>query len=376
MVKYFSVVLVLISFYSSAQEMDSFKHYPIDINSNKIDFFSLIDGVDIIRFEESEHSLLSMIESYLSLPDGQAIIDMKSNQILLYDKKGDFKNAINKHGGGPNEYQGISSAWVRGDKIELFSGNSRSLSLFSLDGNYLETNPVKYSKDLLGGTMIPVKEGYLMHLLSPSMYEKAEYSLVKLNYALEPVLKIESNINPNPFPLNLGKRFGLVDGNVFYKKVLSDSLFLIENGKIIPKMKFDFGTDWVWVDDQNVSSIRAASDAATKSEKIVEVLPDVGKKYIMISYLSGFLTKKKGYALINRLNDKVIHLDLRKSNKENFEVFFIEWQEGQLIASLPVYDLEEFISNLSESQYKIVGGYDLEEIMASENPVLLKIKFK
>ena len=374
MLKYLILLLIISCLEVNGQNIDKFKHYKIDIEAKRTDFFSLISDVEIIRLEETESSLLSYVRYYFNTPEGFGIIN--KNKVSFFDKEGNFLAVISNLGDGPNEYQAISAVWYRNGHFELFSSSSRSVGYYSLQGAHLKTIQAKYSKEWWGGKMIPIDDGYWLHLLDPSWNDKSKYVMVKLNFDLEPIQTINSKAIPHPFPVNLGKRFTMQEDHVFYKKVLNDSLFLIKNNQLKPSMRFDFGDDWTWSDKRNLSSIRAASIASSKSEKIIEVLPDIGKTYIALTHLSGLSTKKIGCALINRLNDKVIRLDLRKSNKENFEVFFIEWQEGQLIASLPVYDLEEFISNLSESQYKIVGGYDLEEIMASENPVLLKIKFK
>lgn len=376
MPKILILLCLLQSFALMGQNSRAFKHYKIDINSSLTDFFGLIDEVEIIRLEETDASLLSTVDAYFPLPKGEAIVDKKTNQIIIFDFNGDYRSNINRYGKGPNEYQGISSAWVRNGQIELFSGTSRSINVFNLQGDYLKTIPSKYSEDLLGGTMLPFENGYLLHLLQPSMYDDAEYALLRLNPELETVHKIPSKVKQNPFPLNLGKRFAKLEGEVLYKKVLNDSLFLIRNNRIIPLMRFDFGEDWVWSDRKHFSSIRAASDAATKSEKVVEVLPDVGKDYILLTYFAGLLTKVRGYVLIDRDNPNVLNLDMRRANKENYLIHFLQWQEDQLIASLPVDQIEEFVSNLGSGQYRIAGGVQMEELQNYENPVLLKIKMK
>ncbi|WP_157716087.1 hypothetical protein, partial [Roseivirga echinicomitans] len=79
---------------------------------------------------------------------------------------------------------------------------------------------------------------------------------------------------------------------------------------------------------------------------------------------------------IDRETGDFFRFDLRKKDKEDYNLTFLTWEDDRLVSSIAAYDFEEFIDNLGKNQWTVAGGFDLEEIFQSENPVLLKIKFK
>lgn len=369
----FTLFLIAICISGYAQ-VSSFEHYQIDINGKRHDFFEFVEHVEIIPLEETKQSLLPRVEFYYKLSNGFAIRDYNTKSLVLFDTNGRFVTAINKFGEGPEEYKEISSAWERDGKVELYSGLSKSLSQFTMEGKYIRTIPAKYEKSIAGGSMIPFNEGYLLHMLDPAPNKQATLSLILLNRDLELIKAIPSKGKSHPFPVNLGKRFRRLNNQVLYKKVLNDSLFIFKNNKLLPWMKFDFMGDWAWSDPRNTASSKAASAIVLENEKVIEVLPDVGEHLIILSYFQGL--RNPQYGFIDRASKKFNRLDLRKSDKQNFEIKFMEWEGDYLVSSLQSYDLEEFLENLDDDQYSIAGGLKYEDFAFSENPVLLRIKLK
>ena len=120
--------------------------------------------------------------------------------------------------------------------------------------------------------------------------------------------------------------------------------------------------------------MRNAQDAVLEGEKVYDVFPDIGYKHIVLTYRSKL--RRLHWGLIDRSTGKFSRLDLRKKDRENYSINYMQWEDGKFVASIESYDFEEFISNLNKDQYTVKGGFSIEEILASENPVLMKIKFK
>ncbi|NVK85217.1 MAG: 6-bladed beta-propeller [Cytophagia bacterium] len=364
-------LLLFLTIGLNAQTAPKFEHFKIDLNAPKINFFDAIEHVEIIRLEETEKSLLSYLASYLKTPAGFSLRD--TYKMYFFDEVGNFQQTINKQGDGPEEYSIINSFWIKDEHIELFSGPSRILQHYSLEGDYLKTIPVGYEKDILAGSMIRYEGGYLFQTKSPTRGGDADYELIFTNHDLD-ILSQELPKNPSFLLSNASKRFQQNDGDLYFKKTLSDSVFVIVDSKPHLRFRFDFGNDWTWNDPESMSSQRRAVGLMLNGDKVYEVLPDIGKEYIILTGIINSKTQVKGY--INRQTGNFQHFDLRKHNKEDYKINFIKWQDNRLISSIESYDFEEFLKNLKQDEYSIAGGLKYDDFKYSENPVLLRIKFR
>ncbi|RKQ42335.1 6-bladed beta-propeller protein [Roseivirga pacifica] len=359
----------------NAQE-NNFQHYQIDIHGKRHDFFEFIEHVEIIPLEETEQSLLSRVEAYFPTPNGIGIIDRKNNQVQLFNKAGKYLNTINRFGEGPEEYRNlVASVWVENNKIKLFSSLSRSVLTFNLQGTYLKTTPVNYPEEIWGGSLTPYNHGYVVQMLDRSKAKRSNYELMFLDKNLKDLSFASPRPNPHPFPVNMGNRFSYINQQLIWKKRLSDSIFFIKENKPIPLMRFDFGEDWTWNNPNARSKMKLAFHEIWREEaKVWEVLSKVNEQYVLTTYKYTVTKDDKG--LIDRKSGKFYRLDTRKEDGENFNLYFLEWENDRLTTSLQAYDVEEFLENLGEDQYSIAGGLKYEDFAFSENPVLLRIKFK
>lgn len=353
-----------------------FEHYQIDIHGERTNLFDVIEHVEIILLEETESSLLGRVEAYFPTPEGLGIIDRKNQKIQLFDKNGRYLYTINRFGEGPEEYRNLgSSVWAANNQIHLFSSQSRAILHFTLEGKYLKTTPVKYPKELWGGALIPYENGYIVQLLDRPRRSKPSHHLMKLNENLKETGFIANKNNPHPFPANQGNRFSYLGQQLVWKKMISDSLFIITNNTVKPFMKFDFGDDWTWNDPNKTLNQKAAFDAIWKEDtKVWEVLSKVHENYVVLTYHYKIMENDKG--LIARATGQFYRLDTRKDDGENFDLYFLQWEGDRITTSLQAYDVEEFLENMKPDQYTIAGGLKYNDFKYSENPVLLKIKFK
>jgi len=356
-------------------QITPFEHYKIDIHSKRVNFFETIEHIEIIRLEETAKSLLPAVWWYLKTPNGIAIPVKKNNKVYLFDDNGDYKSSISNFGLGPDEYDNIGNVWFKDGQFELFTGRSRKLQFYTETGNYLKTIRAGFGKELWGGTMVPYGQGYLFQALDPSPKSKADYSLIFTDSQLNITSRAMPAKNPRLFGVNLGKRFGVSGNNLLYKKMLTDSVYYIDNNrKLFPAFKFDFGENWAWSDPRSNTSLKNAMNVVVHGDKVYEVLPDIGEKYIVLTYY--YELRKTGMGFVNRETGKFSRFDLRKKDKENYDIKFLQWEKDRLVTSIQAYDFEEFVENLHDDQFIIRGGFRLEDILSSENPVLMKIKFK
>lgn len=366
----------IIVFPQSVLSQTGFEHYEIDIHGDRKDFFELIDHIEIIPLEETEYSLLPRVEAYFKTPNGFGIIEKKSDIVVLFNKEGKFLRKIDRIGQGPGEYQNLGSVWATTEKINLFSSESFSLLEFDLDGKYTGSKKATYPRDLRAGSITPYLNGYAVQLLDPSPTQKSGNELMFLDGDLKLLSFASPVIKSHPLPINLSNRFSYLNERLIWKKLISDSIYIIDNYQVKPFMKFDFGDDWALNDPKLFSDVRAAGDMIMyNDEKVWEVISKVSQRFVMLSY--HFKVLENGKGIIDRTTGEFHRLDLRKNNKEeDFDIVFLEWQGEILVSSLQAYDLEEFMGKLNKEQISIAGNLTSSELRESENPVLLKTKFK
>lgn len=370
-----------------AQTAPEFEHFKIDKEAPRISFFEAIEHIEIIRLEETDNSLLPTITRYFETPLGIAISNGKygtdkPQYIALFDRNGNYKNVIHNQGPGPDEYKNITDAWFHNGRIELYSGFSRSIQRYTTEGEYLETIPLK--ENIWGKSMIPYQGGYLLHIRSSAPLDSAYfyYELAFMDKDLNVIKWDAPRSEVNQFPPNYGWNLSHLGQKLFYRKQLRDSVFQIIDQQVYPRFKFDFAEEWVWNDpktigSKNHESMNYAIKVMLNTGKAFEVLSTISEQYIFLTYIhyEDRIGKfSKGY--INRKSGEFFRFDLRKKDKSNFDLEFLKWDVDRLAASLAAYDFEEFMENLDDNQWTVRGGFKLSEILYSENPVLLKIKFK
>ncbi len=206
--------------------------------------------------------------------------------------------------------------------------------------------------------MHPFENGYVFQPLDPSPNNKAELSLVFTDLELNQIGDIGLKSPPHPFPLNLGKRFTLLNtGELIYRRVLSEGAFLVDLNHLTPYLNFDYGNDWIWKNPKNTSSIKVASKAIFGEKGFFEVIPNFSESFITFTFYHSNRTTTKG--ILDRSTKKYFNLRVRKSDRSVLEMNFIKWENHRLVASMHTSELENILSNLNPNQYIIRGNLPL-----------------
>ena len=92
----------------------------------------------IVPLETTDSSIFKGSSSrLLSTGGGYTLIDHSQNKFLRFDKDGKFLKAIDRRGGGPEEYQRESGATIQGDRLYVLDFDK--IMVYDLDGNYKAT---------------------------------------------------------------------------------------------------------------------------------------------------------------------------------------------------------------------------------------------
>lgn len=357
------------------QAQNTFNHYLINPNAKPVDFFDKVDHIEIIGMEETTNSLIGDASYYASTGDGFIISDQKNKELYIFSEGGDFLYKISNEGQGPDEYGGFSYSWINKDHLEFYDGLRKNLHRYSKEGQLVGVIKARVDKNWRTGMMYPLEDGYVVNMLDRSPGQRSSVSVIFLDKDLSLSATVEKKSKPHPFPINLGKRFSKLGDETIYKPVLGDTLFLVKDQKLIPLAKLDFGDLWLWNDDEVMNNINAASQALSHdSEHVFEVLADVGPEMISLTYFYNFKEIKKGF--IEKSTGSFHPFDLRKGDRTDFDLDFLQWERERLVSTLQSFDIEEFLEKLDSSQWKIRGDFSLSDLSSSENPILLKISFK
>ena len=365
--------LVQVKAQSGNQELgQTFKITP---DASKYDLFELIDTIEVIRLETTIESRLKEVNYYTHTQNGFIIPDQGTKEIYFFTKDGTYQHKISRLGQGAEEYGGFSNVWVKDEFIEFYDSQNQKLHRYTREGILVEVVEPDIDRGWRTGSMHPTSNGYIINMLDPSLNDRTDMLAIFLDAQLKLNQIVARQSPPNPFPVNLGQRFSKTDTALFYRPVMSDIIYQVDNNQAKPFAKMELGEHWLWSDPLIASDLSLASTLIIKDDThVFEILPKIGNKYIALTYY--YTLKKTGHGLIERTSGRFWPLKLQKKDKSNFSLKFLDWEGERLVTTLPSYELEEFLVRFDKGQWSIRGGHSLESLLNSENPVIIKVKFK
>jgi len=379
---YGSLLLVLLLCYScggldsketpaTPQAIDTFKSYRIDINSPRVKLTDLIESIEILGLEETEESLLSDIREIFVYQDKLLFRYKKSGDIFIFNDKGKFINRINRTGKGPEEYTQITDMWLEGDTIALHHRASRQVKKYDFHGNFIEAlilpgrvdHMYSYQGDYVFGTnFIPIQDSIRYQWGTWKRDMSLKNRFLPYDESLDDQLNTFYSINTvhpyGPDRLLLRRH--------------SDSVYLLRNNLLKPMIHFDFGEDWFWR-DRGVAD-QADMIALETSKQAWENEINVGNKSIYLKTIIGYVSWE--HFLIDRVGGNIVHLDLRRNGDKSFTPYPLLWEENNLLCSFPSDEVDELVSTLGSERTNFLAGTSLGLIENSENPALIRVKFK
>lgn len=352
-------------------DIDEFKSFKIDIKAPKTKLTDLVASVEIARLEETPESLLSRVQHIFQHEDNLLFYNENNGDIFVFDQSGNFKKKINRTGNGPEEYKRIHDMWLEGNTIAIYARGTRNIKKYTFEGDFLESIRLPASVDHINS----YRNGYAFGTNFIPFQDSLRYQWGVWNDKLELVQKY------HPFDASSDNKIEVVytlntilpyqeDRSLL--RVHSDTVYLLRDNEVSPFIHFDFGEDWFWTD---------SGTADTKDMSEIEASNQAWQNEINIGSESIYLMSFIGYIgwehfLINRLDEKVTRLDIRRTSEELFTLFPLLWQEDLLLCTLPSNEVNEFINQIGAENVQYKQGTSLDIIESSENPVLLWVKFK
>lgn len=376
-VSFITLVITCYALTMQGQEYKDFRYINIDVNATKVDFFESIESVEFVRLEETDNSLLERVYHYLPVPGGFAIPQKGSKKVFVFSETGEYRSVIDRFGQGPEEHSGFCCYWEEDGGVALF-GRMMKVHIYDLEGNHMGTKKLSFKGAGEAQAGYPYQDGYIVttsgKLQQDFSLDVAGHHVVFFDNKLQikfvriPVKEV------HPFPFGLSKELIHHGDDIYYKKVLRDSVYKVVGDDLEPFMRFDFGDLWSWNDPNTKYSMSTAFQEKKREDMIYEFEPLFGKEKVFITYYYTLKKYYRGYVDIG--SGKFYPFNLRKADREEFKIIPIDWFGDRLLFSVDTYELEEFVQRLGKEKYSIKGNVALDEILQSENPVLAWVTFK
>tara|TARA_R110001599_G_scaffold322540_1_gene533628 strand:- start:11715 stop:12863 length:1149 start_codon:yes stop_codon:yes gene_type:complete len=346
---------------------DDFKSIPIDLDAEEVKLASAIEAVEIMQFEEGSEGLIDQVNLLNESAEHYVIVSRGYSTVFIFDKQGKFIRDFNHKGNGPEEYQPILNLWQEGDHIVVYSSANNRVLKYDHEGNFIAAFKMEYPYT----NVFPQKNGYVANLNTDDLDDRLVF--------LDENFKRRSTALPHfarqDFMQFTFNTFNEYKGNVDYRTVMSDTIFLVEGDQVRPLIKLDYGDNWLWEDPAILGDYEKAMGLLNTTEKVWMLWSHlVGERYLYLRSGLGFGSELR--SIVDRKTGTQFALNISKSEKELYTFTPIKWEGDRLLASMASYDAVEIIEKLAPGQVEYRTGTTLEGLESNENPVLMWVKFK
>jgi hypothetical protein len=200
---------------------------------------SVFSKVTLIALETSEKSMIGNISKMTVLDSILFILDKRTKQLLIFDKKGGFMTQIGRVGRGPGEYVTISDFTVDGknrmvytfdpslQQINQYDFDSHFIGSVKLDGNRVRSFNFQYSAGKLYCDAFFARSSGNNYLLRQIDFQTGEEQAVWMPPSYNKDWGYLFFYGPEPF-------YSRTADSPKYAPLLSDTVFCIKESGIFP----------------------------------------------------------------------------------------------------------------------------------------------
>lgn len=352
--------------------LNKFISYPIDMEAPKRKFSELIEKVHVVRVEETDESLIGNLYN-IKEHDGLVTYPNTGDGLVYqFDKEGNYLGRLDRSGDGPEEYKDIFDHWIKGDTLKIFSNANSKIMSYNLDGDFLKSETLPFRAN----QVFESEDGYWLDLSYRPRGDSTNYEVIHLNSQMKSPTFYRPFEKISGFPVvTTVNPFRKVNGNLLYKKTLSDTVYLVKSDTIAPIFKFDFGENLLWADEEMRNDSQRAMSALSSAGKVWIINPIIGERFIYFNYNTSF---EDNYVMfLDPIKNKLFNLDMRKGPEEKYGIMFNSWVgDREMLVGVNSLDVAPLIDEIGESKVTYGEGTTLEEIESSENPALMWVTFK
>lgn len=346
----------------------AFVSYKIDLNGKEAKLAELVEHIEVIRLEDTEESLLGGI-GHLNKYEGQYVFRSgKDGDIYFFSENGQYLRKINRFGSGPEEYEYVNDFWINKDMLNLYVRN-QAIKRYDMQGNYISSTKVPFQ----ASHVLPYEEGYLLDMNYRFLNDSINCAFVYMSEEMELIASFIENKRDPGFWISTDKNTiqkNSQDALLF--RVMDDTVYRVNEGMLEPAIHYDFGENWYWRDKSEVDD--SMFELKEDSDQIWFIEQDLGNDFSFLTVYRGASTKE--FFLVDRESRESVHINMSIGLNESLPVRTNFWSKDVFIMNLTSDVIGDFLATLSVDQWSFTQGTTLDIIESSENPVLLKIKFK
>ena len=354
----------------AAPSTDEFRSYAIDIDKSMVRFADVFESVELIQLEETAESLLGYAER-VKLAGDQFVFPSNDNgDIYIFSDQGKFKSKFNNTGGAEGEYETINDLWMSGDTIVVYDSKKRTAYWYNQQGDYLKSLKMPEGT----GHMFPLGNGYVTDMTFAPEVNSDSHMVWVLDNELQKENMMIPHVYRILFPMGQKTNsFSRYNGKLMFKAMYTDTTYFLDEEKVTPFIQVDFGEKYLWKDEKFNDNMVAAMMALPEGDGVWNYTPHVGPDLIYMTY---DISLKKLAALIDRETGEYVILNTFMKNEERYDLAPLAWDGDRLLCSIPSSSISTLLGEMEEGQWQFANGATQESIEASENPVLMWVKFK
>lgn len=348
----------------------------VTIDKITFDDSRFIDSCAFIPLETTDASLIGNIKQ-IEFCDGKYYIyDGKVKKLKVFSSTGKFLFDIGMKGDAPGEYLSINSFFINREdkKVGISDPLRMAIHEYSLDGEYIQT--VKHNQEpLLSLNKSICIDGYIYSYFDVSHINDMIYSVLSAkDYS------IIDRWSPYPVKVNqqmacvlLSHPFSVVDGDLHFVELYSDTIFTYHNGEKQPYLLIETGLPAITpsyfegkpFEFDPVQAFFAVSSDKKYSSGFKEYFET--DRYILTSF-----SYRDNFYIVDKDNMETFHikkrdncLDIMKSIlvSKNKLVRVYNQDDISYIQSLIEDDKDLYPSHVQE----FMSNYDLD----NDNPILI-----
>lgn len=352
-----------------AQSSDEFISYKLNEGVPKVKWADLIEKIEITRLEETEESLLSYVRDvYVTDQDEVVFISGSESNIYTFSPTGELVFSMNRKGEGPEEYGGIQDFWLEGDTVAIYY-RGKYIKRYSLEGNFISSTDMHYQ----AGHMLRYSDGFALDMFFSAVDDTLFCNVLTLNREMQRgdlLLQSEQPKGFNIFTSN--NSLARYKRSFLYQRVMSDTVYIYSDEQMKPMIHFDFGQDWYFRDRDNINGEGLGN--MFDSEKFWNQSSKISPDYAYVAGWRGKGDQRK--FVIDRVWNKMVEIVNSTVEEEKYDLYVSHWVENGMMGSMNSLEVANLLSELEEGQWTFTEGTSLDIIESSENPVLVKVRFK
>lgn len=348
---------------------DEFISYKLTEGVPKVKWSDIIDEIQITRLEETDESLLSYVRDVHFTNNDEVVFSSGAeSNIFTFSSTGELITFMNRKGEGPEEYDGIQDFWLEGDTVAVYS-RGKYIKRYSLKGDFISSTHVEYR----AGHMLSYSGGYALDMFFSAVDDSLFYNVLTLDNNLENRTLFFPSEPPKGFSIFTGNNtLARYKSSFIYQRTMSDTIYLHSGLDMKPFIHFDFGNEWFWEGKgtANDGDINKMFESDLFWNQTAKVSPK-------LAYLLGWRGTGAGRKfLLDRVSHKIIELDEAGNEEEKYVLTISHLVDNGVVGSVNSLEVANLLDELEVDQWSFTEGTTLDVIESSENPVLVKIKFK